>query len=50
MAKGVQSAMLKVIAVCGGCGLLAVAAGALNIWLGILLVPVLYEIADSILS
>lgn len=42
--------MLKVIAVCGGCGLLAVGLGAINIWLGILSLPILYEVAESLLS
>lgn len=42
--------MFKVIAVCGGCGLLAVALGAVNIWLGILSVPILYDVAESLLS
>ena len=42
--------MLKVIAVCGGCAALAVVIGAINIWLGILSVPILYDVAESLLS
>ena len=42
--------MLKVIAVCGGCAALAVGLGAMNIWLGILSLPILYEVAESLLS
>ena len=42
--------MLKAIAISGGCGLLAVAIGAFNLWVGILSVPILYGIAESFLS
>ena len=42
--------MLKVIAVCGGCGGLAVALGSINIWLGVAFLPILYGIAESLLA
>ena len=42
--------MLRVMGVCGGCGLVAVALGAINIWLGILALPILYGIAESVLG
>ena len=42
--------MVKVIAVCGACGALAVLLGAFNIWLGILSVPILYDVAESLLA
>ena len=42
--------MIKVIAVVGGCGALAVILGAFNIWLGILSVPILYDVAESLLT
>jgi len=42
--------MIKVIAICGGCAALAVVLGAVNIWLGILSVPILYDVAESLLT
>ena len=42
--------MFRVIAVCGGCALLAVGLGAINIWLGILSLPILYDFAESLLN
>ena len=42
--------MLKVVTVCGGCAAVAVGLGALNIWLGVLSLPILYEVAESLLS
>jgi hypothetical protein len=42
--------MFKVVAICGGCASLAVLLGAVNIWLGILSVPILYDVAESLLS
>jgi len=42
--------MLRVIGICGACGLVAVGLGALNIWLGILSVPILYGVAESLLG
>lgn len=42
--------MLKIIGVVGTCATITVALGALNIWLGILALPILYGIADSFLT
>ena len=42
--------MLKVLAICGGCGAIAVLLGTVNIWLGILSMPILYDVAESLLS
>ena len=42
--------MFKVIAICGGCAALAVVLGAINIWIGILSVPILYDVAESLLT
>ena len=42
--------MFKVIAICGGCAALVVIVGAINIWAGILALPIVYEVAESLLS
>lgn len=42
--------MTKVIAVCGTCGAAAVLLGTVNIWLGVICLPILYGIAESLLE
>jgi hypothetical protein len=42
--------LLKIVGVVGTCASITVALGFVNIWLGILAMPVLYEISDSFLS
>jgi hypothetical protein len=42
--------MLKVVTVVGTCAAITIALGAVSIWLGIVALPVMYEVADSLLS
>ena len=42
--------MLKVVAIVGTCAGVTLALGMVNIWLGILALPVMYEVAESLLS
>jgi hypothetical protein len=42
--------LLKIIGIVGTCAAITVALGFVNIWLGILAMPVMYEISDSLLS
>ena len=42
--------LLKVVGVVGTCGAIAVGLGAINIWLGILSLPILYDVSESLLS
>lgn len=42
--------MLKIVLTCGLCGLAAIGIGAINIWLGIAAMPVLYSLANAILT
>jgi hypothetical protein len=42
--------MLKVLAVVGTCATVTVVLGAVNIWLGILALPITYEVAQSLLG
>lgn len=42
--------MLRIICIVGGCATITILLGVINIWLGILSMPIMYEIADSFLS
>ena len=42
--------LLKIFGVVGTCAGIVVALGLVNIWLGILALPILYGISDSFLS
>jgi hypothetical protein len=42
--------MLKIVGIVGTCAAITVGLGFVNIWLGILALPILYEISESILS
>ena len=42
--------MLKVIAVVGTCAGITIALGVVSIWLGIIALPIMYEVAESLLS
>lgn len=39
---------MKNVAIVLLCGLICVAIGAVNIWLGVLALPILYSFADSL--
>lgn len=45
-----QPGLLKIIGVVGTCAAITVAIGAVNIWLGILVLPIMYGISESFLS
>ena len=42
--------LLKIVAVTGTCAAVVVALGFVSIWLGILAMPIAYEVSDSLLS
>jgi hypothetical protein len=42
--------MLKVLTVVGTCAAITVALGAVSIWLGLIALPILYDVAESLLS
>lgn len=42
--------MSRVLLVVGTCATITVALGAVNIWLGILALPITYEVAQSLLG
>jgi hypothetical protein len=42
--------LLKILGVVGTCAAIAVGLGFVNIWLGILSMPILYSVGDSLLS
>lgn len=41
---------MRIALIIGICGGITVALGAINIWLGVLSLPITYGIADSLLS
>jgi hypothetical protein len=41
---------MKVLAVVGACAGITIALGMVSIWLGIVALPVMYEVAESLLS
>lgn len=45
-----QPGTLKVIGVVGTCAAVTLALGLVNLWLGILAMPIAYEVAQSLLS
>ena len=42
--------MLKVVTVVGTCAGITIALGMVSIWLGVIALPVMYEVAESLLS
>jgi hypothetical protein len=42
--------LLKIIGIVGTCAAITVAIGAFNIWLGILALPIMYSVSESLLS
>lgn len=41
---------MKIIVVIGLCGAITVVLGAINIWLGVLTLPITYGLAEGLLS
>jgi hypothetical protein len=42
--------LLKIVGVVGTCAAITVGLGFVNIWLGVISLPVMYEISESLLS
>jgi hypothetical protein len=42
--------LLKIIGVVGTCAAITVGLGFISIWLGILALPIMYSVSDSLLS